>query len=179
MAEQDVQIPVVEAPTALEAAERRSLERVEAIRKSGEELAARRAEELEKLKGFVPVSADPSFTRRVVVQVAKRQRSEGGIELPENMKVKPVVGLVVGLSPGPGPLQVGERVLFMRFAGVDVELPNGEVLEEHKVLRENECFGHWPAHVHVWTANLDGTSACACGLVSRPISRTFHNLESE
>jgi hypothetical protein len=32
----------------------------------------------------------------------------------------------------------------MRYAGVEIELPSGEKLEQHKVLRENECFGHWP-----------------------------------
>lgn len=107
----------------------------------------KREQELEKLTGFKPIPYDPGFIRRVVIQVAKRATTEGGIQLPETMKQRPTTGLVVAVSEGtyPGLVKVGDRVLFMRYAGIDIELPSGETLEEHKVCRENECFGYWPS----------------------------------
>ena len=105
---------------------------------AGEKLVNDRlARSIELLKGFVPKWGF------VLVRIDKATESAGGIVLPEHTKERPVIGTVVAVGPDAKQVSVGERVLFGKYAGVEVEMPDGERLTDHRVLRDVECYGGW------------------------------------
>lgn len=86
------------------------------------------------------------FHDRVLVkrQEAVRKRI-GAIELPDSQSEPPLEGMVVKVGEGGrqfGQLvvpsaQVGDSVLFARFAGVEIEIDG----EEYLLLRDEEILG--------------------------------------
>lgn len=84
---------------------------------------------------------------RVVIKVAEaEERSAGGIILPDNAKQKPQQGTVVAVGAGKllnngkrtgMALNVGDLVLFAKYAGNDIKVDG----TEHKIMRENEILG--------------------------------------
>lgn len=98
------------------------------------------AKTISDLQGFLPLAA------WVLVRIDTVEVSAGGILLPENTKNRPVIGTVVATGPDASPkIRVGDRVLFGKYAGVELEMPDGQKLKEHRVLRDVECYGRWPA----------------------------------
>jgi chaperonin GroES len=95
------------------------------------------AHEIELLKGFKPKSA------WVLVRIDVAEMSSGGIVLPENRRERPVIGTVVAIGPIAREVEVGERVLFGKYAGVEVTMPDGDRLTDHRVLRDVEIYGGW------------------------------------
>jgi chaperonin GroES len=95
------------------------------------------AHSIELLKGFKPKRG------WVLVRIDTAETSQGGIFLPENRKERPVIGTVVAVGPLVTDVVEGERVLFGKYAGVEVEMPDGEKLTDHRVLRDVECYGGW------------------------------------
>lgn len=96
------------------------------------------ARSVKELAGFKPL------TSWVLVRIATQEKSAGGILLPENRRERPVMGVVAAIGPDVVDIAVGERVLFGKYAGVEVEMPDGERLTDHRVLRSVECYGKWP-----------------------------------
>src|SRR5262245_23719464 len=86
------------------------------------QIGARIQAELDRLRG-----GEVLFDR-VVVKIENKDESAGGILLPENRKQRPVTGLVAGVGSETKHVKVGDRVLFMAYAGVEVELPDGDKL---------------------------------------------------
>jgi chaperonin GroES len=82
----------------------------------------------------------------VIQRVEETTRSKGGLFLPETAKEKPLEGVVLAVGQGKllddgsvRKLQVkkGDRVVFGRYAGTEIQMDG----EERLVLREDEIFG--------------------------------------
>lgn len=84
---------------------------------------------------------------RIVVQASEaEEKTAGGILLPQTAQQKPQQGKVVAVGPGklsetgvrlPLAVQVGDLVMFGKYAGSDVEVSG----TEYKILRESELLG--------------------------------------
>ncbi|RPJ41172.1 MAG: co-chaperone GroES [Candidatus Latescibacterota bacterium] len=83
---------------------------------------------------------------RVIVRRIEKEEKKGGIVIPDTAKEKPVEGEVIAVGPGardedgkvaPIDLKKGDRVLFGKYAGMDVEVDG----EEYLVLREADILG--------------------------------------
>jgi chaperonin GroES len=91
------------------------------------------------------ISLRPLDDRVVVEPVEAEETTAGGIVLPDTAKEKPQRGVV--LAGGPGKLldsgdrgelsvQVGDEVIYGKYAGSDVEVDGREV----KILRESDIL---------------------------------------
>jgi chaperonin GroES len=84
---------------------------------------------------------------RVVVQASSRETvTKSGIVLPDTVKEKPQEGEVLAVGPGKVldngkratlEVQVGQKVLFARYAGTEVKMDG----EEYLILRESDIMG--------------------------------------
>ena len=84
---------------------------------------------------------------RVVIEPSKaEEKTAGGIVLPETAKEKPLTGKVVAAGPGklnddgsrtPLDVKKGDKVLFGKYSGSDVEVDG----KEYKIMRESEILG--------------------------------------
>ena len=88
----------------------------------------------------------PLHDRVIVKRRTQDQTSPGGIVIPDNAKEKPIRGEVIAIGNGkildngdqrPLDVEVGDEVLFGKFAGTEVTVDGDEVL----VLREEDLFG--------------------------------------
>jgi len=88
----------------------------------------------------------PLGDRIIIKRVAEEPTSAGGIVIPDTAREKPVQGEVMAVGPGrllddgrrsAPDVQVGDRVLFAKYAGTEVKL-EGEKLV---VLREEDVLG--------------------------------------
>jgi chaperonin GroES len=96
--------------------------------------------------GTRPSTVRPLHDRVIVKRIAEEETSKGGIIIPDSAKEKPLEGQVVAVGPGRrddngkiGPLGVakGDRILFGKYSGTDVEIDG----EEHLILQENDILG--------------------------------------
>ena len=94
----------------------------------------------------VSVKLRPLSDRIVVKPLARETVTKSGIVLPDTAKEKPQEG--EGLAVGPGKVldngkrtqlevQVGQRILFAKYAGTEVKIDN----EEYLILRESDVMG--------------------------------------
>ena len=88
----------------------------------------------------------PLNDRVVVVGIEEKEKTSGGIIIPDTAKEKPQEGKVVAVGPGKWdengkriPLQVkkGDRVLFGKYTGNEIKID--EV--EHLIMREDDILG--------------------------------------
>jgi chaperonin GroES len=88
----------------------------------------------------------PLGDRVVVRPIEAEEKTAGGIVIPDTAREKSLQGEVIAVGPGvlnkkgerrPPDVQVGDKVLFERYAGSKVELGGEEVL----ILREDEILG--------------------------------------
>ncbi len=88
----------------------------------------------------------PLYERLIVSRRAAEQISEGGIIIPDDSQEKPAEGTVVAIGKGmlgsdgefiPMEVQVGDKVLFSRYAGTEIEVGG----EEYLILSEQEVLG--------------------------------------
>ena len=88
----------------------------------------------------------PLGDRMIVEPIEQEEVTAGGILLPETAKEKPQMGKVIAVGPGqrdedgkrvPVDVEVGDRVLFAKYAGTEVKLS-----EERKllVLKESDVL---------------------------------------
>lgn len=78
-------------------------------------------------------------------------KSSGGIIIPDSAREKPSEGLIVSVGPGeiegalttpkPMSVKVGDRVLFAKWSGHDVQFNN----EEFTLIRQKEIYGVFTA----------------------------------
>ena len=88
----------------------------------------------------------PLHDRVIVKRVEEQEKTKGGIIIPDTAKEKPVEGIVVavgsGKSEGEGkkkvPLEVkkGDRVLFSKYAGTEINIEG----EEHLIMKEEDII---------------------------------------
>lgn len=97
-------------------------------------------------KAVMPVEVRPLHDRVIVKRLAQNEQSKGGIIIPDNAKEKPQEGQVVAVGPGrrddngkivPVDVKKGDRILFAKYSGSDVEIDG----EEHLILQENDILG--------------------------------------
>lgn len=87
----------------------------------------------------------PLYDRVVVRRVVEEEKSRGGLYIPEQAKEKPAQGEVLAVGQGRRPdsgglipleTKVGDRVLFGKYSGTEIELENEKLL----ILREDEIL---------------------------------------
>lgn len=87
----------------------------------------------------------PLHDRLLVKRIEEETRTTGGLVIPDSAKEKPMEGTVVAVGKGKtdddGRLRAldvrkGDRVLFTRYAGSEVQLDG----DEHLILREDDVL---------------------------------------
>lgn len=88
----------------------------------------------------------PLGERVVVKPLPMEEKTKGGIVLPDTAKEKPQKGEVVAVGPGrlldngqrvAIDLQVGDKVLYSKYAGNEFKIDG----EEYLILRESDVLG--------------------------------------
>ena len=94
----------------------------------------------------VPIAVRPLHDRVIVKRLEREQTTPGGIVIPDTAKEKPQEGRIVAVGPGrrnddgiviPLDVEKGDRILFGKHAGTDVEIGG----EEHLILQEKDILG--------------------------------------
>jgi len=78
----------------------------------------------------------PLHDRVVVRRIEEDERTPGGIIIPDTAKEKPQQGEVIAVGPGrrekgeavPMELKVGDRVVYGKYSGTQVELDGEEII---------------------------------------------------
>lgn len=87
----------------------------------------------------------PLHDRVIVKRVEEEETTKGGIIIPDTAKEKPIEGEVVAVGNGKVlengkklPLEVkkGDRVLFGKYAGTDIQIDG----EERLIMREDDII---------------------------------------
>lgn len=87
----------------------------------------------------------PLNDRVVVVRLEEEEKTPGGVIIPDTAKEKPQEGRVVAAGPGnfdkkgervPLTVKEGDRVLFRKYGGTEVEIEGVENL----VMREDDIL---------------------------------------
>ena len=87
----------------------------------------------------------PLKDRVLVKRVEEEEKSAGGIIIPDTAKEKPIRGDVKAAGPGKlndkgerleMSVKAGDRVMFNKFAGTEVEIEG----EEYLVMREDDVI---------------------------------------
>jgi len=78
---------------------------------------------------------------RVLVKVLEEEsQTPSGIILPETAKEKPQRGIVVAVGEGEGeelpPVEVGDKVIFAKYSGTEIELEG----EDHLILEISDIL---------------------------------------
>jgi chaperonin GroES len=88
----------------------------------------------------------PLSDRVVVKPLARESVTRSGIVLPDSTKEKPQEGEILAVGPGKVldngkrvtlDFQIGQRILFAKYAGTEVKFNN----EEYLILRESDIVG--------------------------------------
>lgn len=88
----------------------------------------------------------PLHDRVVIKRVEEEETTESGLYIPDTAKEKPIQGDVVAVGDGkildngekrPMAVKEGDRVIFAKYAGTEVEVGGQEVL----VMREDDIMG--------------------------------------
>jgi chaperonin GroES len=91
------------------------------------------------------MSLRPLYDRIIVERLQEDEKTSGGLFIPETAKEKPQKGKVTAIGKGkinedgtvrPLDVQVGNVVLFGKYAGTEVKLDNKEQL----ILREDDVL---------------------------------------
>ncbi len=88
----------------------------------------------------------PLHDRVLVKRSEGEEKTKSGLYIPTTAKEKPAKGEVVAVGPGklddkgertPLQVEVGDTVLFGKYAGTDIKVDG----VEHLILREDEILG--------------------------------------
>ena len=88
----------------------------------------------------------PLHDRIIVKRIEEEDKSKGGIIIPDTAKEKPQEGKVIAVGKGkvtedgklqPMDVKKGDRVLFSKYAGTEVNIEG----EEHLIIREDDVLG--------------------------------------
>ncbi len=87
----------------------------------------------------------PLQDRVLVQRIEEEEKSKGGIIIPDTAKEKPQEGKVVAVGPGrldengkrtPLSVKPGDRVLFGKYAGSEIEVDD----ENYLIMREEDIL---------------------------------------
>jgi chaperonin GroES len=88
----------------------------------------------------------PLQDRILVKRIEEEEKTKGGIIIPDTAKEKPQEGKVIAAGKGkvgedgkvtPLDVKKGDRVLFSKYAGTEVNIEG----EEHLIIREDDVLG--------------------------------------
>jgi chaperonin GroES len=88
----------------------------------------------------------PLHDRVVVERITAEEKTAGGIIIPDTAKEKPQQGKVVAVGPGgrdengkliPIDLKAGDRVLFGKWSGTEVNIDG----QEYLIMKESDIMG--------------------------------------
>jgi chaperonin GroES len=88
----------------------------------------------------------PLQDRLLVKRIDEEETTKGGIIIPDTAKEKPQEGMVAAAGNGkvsdegkvhPLDVKKGDRVLFSKYAGTEVNIDG----EEHLIIREDDVLG--------------------------------------
>ena len=88
----------------------------------------------------------PLQDRILVRRVEEAQKTKGGIIIPDSAKEKPAEGEVIAVGAGklsddgkrvPLELKKGDRILFSKYGGTEVNIDD----EEYLIMREDDVLG--------------------------------------
>jgi chaperonin GroES len=88
----------------------------------------------------------PLHDRILAKRTAEKDRSAGGLIIPDSAKEKPLEALVIAIGSGkvlesgqtqPLSVKVGDQILIGKYSGSEVKLDG----EDHIILREDDVLG--------------------------------------
>jgi chaperonin GroES len=88
----------------------------------------------------------PLQDRVIVRRVQEKEKTKGGIIIPDTAKEKPVEGKVIAAGKGkvredgkiqPLDLKKGDKILFGKYAGTEINIEG----VEHLIMREDDILG--------------------------------------
>lgn len=88
----------------------------------------------------------PLNDRVLVVRIEEKEKTSGGIIIPDTAKEKPQEGKVMAIGPGkwdddgkriPLDVKKGDRVLFAKYAGNEITIEG----VEHLIMKEDDILG--------------------------------------
>jgi chaperonin GroES len=88
----------------------------------------------------------PLQDRVIVKRVEEKEKTKGGIIIPDTAKEKPIEGKVIAVGKGkvredgkiqPLDVKKGDRILFGKYAGTEIQVEG----EEHLIMREDDILG--------------------------------------
>jgi chaperonin GroES len=90
------------------------------------------------------VNITPLHDRVLVRRLEEKETAKGGIIIPDTAKEKPQEGEVIAVGAGkmekghrvPLDVKVGDRILFGKYTGNDIEIDG----QEYLIVREEEIF---------------------------------------
>jgi chaperonin GroES len=87
----------------------------------------------------------PLQDRLLVKRIEEEEKTKGGLIIPDTAKEKPMEGNVIAVGKGrvaddgklrPLDLHKGDRVLFTKYAGSEIEVGG----DEHLIIREDDVL---------------------------------------
>jgi chaperonin GroES len=87
----------------------------------------------------------PLHDRLLVQRIQEDEKTRGGLIIPDTAKEKPMQGRVIAAGPGklndegkliPLAVKKGDKVLFSKYAGTEIQLEG----EEHLIIREDDVL---------------------------------------
>jgi len=87
----------------------------------------------------------PLHDRILVKRIEEKEVVKGGIIIPDTAKEKPMEGEIFAVGPGklqedgkrsPMDVQVGDRVLFGKYAGTEIKIDD----QDYVIMREEEIL---------------------------------------
>ena len=88
----------------------------------------------------------PLHDRILVRRIEEEEKTKGGLIIPDTAKEKPQEGKVIAVGRGrvsedgklrPLDVHKGDRVLFTKYAGSEIEVGG----DEHLIIREDDVLG--------------------------------------
>jgi len=87
----------------------------------------------------------PLHDRVIVKRLEEKEKTKGGIIIPDTAREKPMEGKVIAVGPGKVlesgtkvsmNVKKGDRILFGKYAGSEIEVEG----EEHLIMREDDIL---------------------------------------
>jgi chaperonin GroES len=87
----------------------------------------------------------PLHDRLLVKRIDEEEKTKGGLVIPDTAKEKPMQGKVIAVGAGkvaedgnlrPLDVRKGDRVLFGKFSGTEIQLEG----DEHLIIREDDVL---------------------------------------
>jgi len=88
----------------------------------------------------------PLHDRILIERVEEKEKTTGGIIIPDTAKEKPMQGKVIAVGKGKvtengqviaPDVKEGDRILFTKYAGTEVKIEQ----KEHLIIREDDVLG--------------------------------------